>query len=112
APSLQPPASILLRLLRQLLTEIVILTLAGGAVGVALASLGVSTLVALSPPDLPRAGAIAVNTPVLVFAAVISVAIGVVFGIFPALQAARRDPHVEIQTGSQRTAGGGPRSPR
>jgi putative ABC transport system permease protein len=100
------------RVIRQVLTESVVLALAGGAAGVALASFGVSTLVALSPPDLPRAGAIAVNTPVLVFAAVVSLAIGVVFGVFPALQAARRDPHVEIQTGSQRTVGGRRRTPR
>src|SRR5262249_37511033 len=76
-----------------------------------LAAFGVSTLVALSPPELPRAGAIAVNTPVLIFATLVSIAIGVAFGIFPALQAARRDPHVEIQSGSQRTVGGR-RAPR
>jgi len=93
-----------LRLIRQVLTENVILTLVGGAIGVACAWFGLSTLIALSPPDLPRAGAIAVDTPVLVFAAVISLVIGVAFGIFPALQAARRDPHVEIQTGARARA--------
>jgi putative ABC transport system permease protein len=99
------------RLIRQVLTENVILAFAGGAVGVALASFGVSTLVALSPPELPRASAIALNTPVLIFATVVSIAIGVAVGLLPALQAARRDPHVEIQTGSLR-AGGRRRAPR
>jgi putative ABC transport system permease protein len=101
-----------LRLIRQVLTENILLAIGGGAVGVALASFGVSALVALSPPGLPRAGAIAVNTPVLIFAAAVSVLIGVVFGMFPALQATRRDPHVEIQTASPRTAGGRRRTPR
>ncbi len=100
------------RLIRQVLTESILLAVAGGAAGVGLASFGVSTLVALSPPDLPRAGAIAVNTPVLIFAALVSVVVGVGCGMFPALQATRRDPHVEIQTASQRTAGGRRRTPR
>jgi putative ABC transport system permease protein len=95
-----------LRLIRQVLTESLLLALAGGVAGVALAWFGVRGLVALSPPDLPRAGAIAVDLPVFVFAAAISVAIGFAFGVIPALQAARHDPHVEIRHGSPRTAGG------
>ena len=95
-----------LRLIRQVLTESLLLALAGGTAGVALASFGVRGLVALSPPNLPRAGAIAVDVPVLVFAAAISIAIGLAFGVIPALQAARNDLHVEIQHGSQRTVGG------
>ena len=101
-----------IRLIRQVLTENLLLALAGGAVGVAFASFGVSTLIALSPPALPRVAAIAVNTPVLIFAALVSLATGVTFGMIPALQAARRDPHVEIQTASHRTAGGRRRAPR
>ena len=95
-----------LRLVRQVLTESLLLALAGGIMGVALASFGVRWLVMLSPPNLPRADAIAVDWPVLVFAAAISIAIGLAFGVIPALQAARSDPHMEMKLGSQRTAGG------
>jgi putative ABC transport system permease protein len=55
---------------------------------------------------LPRAGAIAVDTQVFGFAAAITTLIGVAFGLIPALLAVRSDPHLEIQRGSPRTAGG------
>jgi len=100
------------RLIRQVLTESVVLAATGGAIGVTLAAFAVRGLVALSPPDLPRSGAIAVNTPVLFFALVVTIAIAIAFGIMPALQAARNDPHTEMQSGSQRTVGGHRRTRR
>jgi putative ABC transport system permease protein len=100
------------RLIRQVLTESAVLAAAGGAIGIALAVFAVRGLVALSPPDLPRSDAIAVNTPVLLFALGITVAIAIGFGIIPALQAARSDPHTEMQSGSQRTVGGHRRTRR
>jgi len=94
------------RLVRQLLTESLLLAALGGAVGMAVAILGVRALVALSPPGLPRAGAIAVDGSVFVFGLVVTTLIGLAFGLTPALQAAREDPQQELQHGSRRTAGG------
>ena len=94
------------RLVRQLLTESVALSLLGGALGTVVATLGVRALVALAPAGLPRAGAIAVNGPVFAFGLGLTTLIGLVFGAFPALQAARSDPSLELQHGSQRTVGG------
>jgi putative ABC transport system permease protein len=94
------------RLIRQLLTESVLLAAMGGAVGMAVAVAGVRALVALSPPGLPRAGAIAVDAAVLAFGFGITTLIGLCLGVIPALQATRSDPHVDLQRGSHRTAGG------
>jgi len=94
------------RLVRQLLTESLLLAAIGGAVGMAVAALGVKALVALSPADLPRAGAIRVDRAVLLFGLFVSTVIGVAFGVIPALQAAHSDPHQALQQGTRRMAGG------
>jgi putative ABC transport system permease protein len=94
------------RLIRQLLTESLLLAALGGAAGMALAALGVRALVALSPPDLPRAGAIGVDGAVLGFGLAVTALVGVAFGLTPALQAARGDPLQGLQPGTRRTAGG------
>jgi putative ABC transport system permease protein len=62
--------------------------------------------VALSPADLPRAGAIQVDGSVFAFGLVLTTLIGLAFGLMPALQAARHDPGHGLQLGSSRTAGG------
>jgi putative ABC transport system permease protein len=94
------------RLVRQLLTESLVLALLGGALGAVVASLGVRALVALAPAGLPRAGAITVNGTVFAFGLALTTLIGLAFGAFPALQAARSDPGQELQHGSRRTVGG------
>ncbi|PYP42108.1 MAG: permease [Gemmatimonadetes bacterium] len=94
------------RLVRQLLTESLALATLGGALGAVVAALGVRALVALAPSGLPRVGAIAVNGPVLAFDLVLTTLIGLAFGVFPALQAARSDPGQELQHGSRRMVGG------
>ena len=94
------------RLLRQLLTESLLLALLGGAAGMAVALLGVRALVALSPAGLPRVGAIGLNGTVFGFGLGLTALIGVVFGLTPALQAARHAPNRELQRGSRRSAGG------
>jgi putative ABC transport system permease protein len=94
------------RLIRQLLTESLILAALGGAGGMTVAILSVRVLVALSPPGLPRAGAIAVSGTVFAFGLAITTLIGLAFGLIPALQAARGDPHQNLQLGSRRASGG------
>jgi len=94
------------RLSRQMLTESLLLAGLGGAAGMAVAILGVRALVALSPPTLPRAGAIGVNGTVFILGLAITTVIGLAFGVPPALQASRNDPHASLQYGSRRSTGG------
>jgi putative ABC transport system permease protein len=82
------------RLIRQLLTESLLLALAGGALGIVIAEIGVRALVALSPLELPRVGAIGVDGPVFAFALGISTLIGMAVGLIPALQASRDELHI------------------
>jgi putative ABC transport system permease protein len=77
------------RLLAQLLTESLLLSLAGGAVGLALAVWGVDVLRAFIPPAIPRVDEIGLDRSVLAFNLVVSVLTGLLFGILPALAASR-----------------------
>ena len=90
------------RLVRQLLTESLVLAAAGGVVGTGLAELGVRALVALGPPDLPRLHAIAVHGGVLAVVLVLTTVIGTATGLVPALQATLDDPRAGLQIGSLR----------
>lgn len=74
------------RLVRQLLTESLVLALLGGAAGIVVAVLGVRGLVAISPADVPRLGAIRVNGAPLLFAAGLTTVAAIIFGLVPALQ--------------------------
>ena len=94
------------RLVRQLLTESLLLAGVGGALGVGVAVLGVEAIVALSPQNLPRIQAIAVNQPVLLFALVVTTLVGFAFGIVPAIHAARGDLHQNLQQSTRRATGG------
>jgi putative ABC transport system permease protein len=77
------------RLVRQFLTENVLLSLAGGALGLALGYAMVAGLKAITPPfSLPSEASIQIDMPVLLFTLVISVVTGIIFGLAPALQAA------------------------
>lgn len=93
------------RLIRQLLTENLLLAVFGGAFAIAIAELGIRTLVALSPAGLPRVNAIRVDTPLFAFAFAISVIVGIAVGLIPALQSSRSDLQDALQHSSQRTAG-------
>jgi predicted permease len=93
------------RLIQQLLTESLLLAIIGGAFGMVVAKIGVSALVALIPPGLPRASAISVDGTVFAFALGITTVIGLVVGLIPALHASRSDPYMGLQQGSRRTAG-------
>ncbi|MGH7498901.1 MAG: ABC transporter permease, partial [Gemmatimonadales bacterium] len=94
------------RLIRQLLTESLLLAGLGGVVGVAVAMFGVRALTALSPPGLPRLGAITVNAAMLVFALGITTLIGLAFGLVPAMQASPNDHRQNLQQGTRSTGGG------
>jgi len=75
------------RLVRQLLTESILVALAGGAAGLVLAWWGVDLLIALGPDTIPRLREVTLDARVVVFTALVSLATGVVFGIVPALRA-------------------------
>ena len=94
------------RLIRQLITESLLLATVGGALGLLITQAGIRLLVALSPAGLPRVNDIRLDAPVLAFAFALSVLIGVVVGIMPALHASRSDLRQFLQLSSQRTAGG------
>jgi predicted permease len=81
------------RIVRQLLTESVLLAVAAGAVGLALGGWGLEALLAAWPGVLPRVGTIGIDARVLAFTLVLAVATGVAFSLLPALRAAA--PNVE-----------------
>ena len=74
------------RILRQLLTESILLALAGGALGFALAQWGTQAALKHLPADLPRAAGIGLDARVLIFTAVVSLLAGMLFGLAPALK--------------------------
>ena len=79
------------RLIRQLLTESVLLAVIGGVLGVALAWVALTALVKLAPADIPRIADVRLDATVLLVSTLVVVATGVLFGLVPALQAARGD---------------------
>ncbi|HTU32440.1 MAG TPA: ABC transporter permease [Candidatus Acidoferrum sp.] len=80
-----------MRVMRQLLTESCSLSIAGGALGLALAAWGTKTVIHLIPEALPRAGSIGLDAPVLLFTLGVSIFTGLVFGLVPALRSSRPD---------------------
>jgi predicted permease len=93
------------RMLRQLLTESVLLALAGGVLGLGLAKLGVSLVLAAVPVGLPRADRVGVNLPVLFFAFGISLAVGILFGLAPALKSSYIDLQASLKAGDRGSTG-------
>lgn len=79
------------RVVRQLLTESLVLSGIGAAAGLVLAAWGLQGLVALAPADLPRTDAIGIDAGVLLFTVVLSMGSAVLFGLVPALSSARVD---------------------
>jgi predicted permease len=95
------------RVIRQLLTESLLVSLTGGAFGLALAEGGVKALVSLLPADFPRAHDIRVSGGVFVFTLIVSTLTGIIFGLAPALQASRIDPRQGLQKGGRTATGSG-----
>lgn len=93
------------RLVRQCLTESAVLGLAGGALGLLLAGLGLRPFVAFWPGGLPRADAVRLDWHVLLFAAVISLLSSLLFGLAPALRAPIRHLEQALRAGARTLAG-------
>jgi putative ABC transport system permease protein len=94
------------RLVRQLLTESIVLGLLGGAAGLILATLSTDLLPRLAPAGLPRLSDIAIDRRVLAYAAGASVFTSLLFGLVPALYASRRDAGLDLKEGGRTGAGG------
>ncbi len=88
------------RLLRQLLTESLLLSLAGGVLGLGVAKLIISVFSTTRSFALPRFNVIQINAQVLAFAFALSLVTGALFGIFPALRTSRPDLHEELKGGA------------
>ena len=92
-------------LLRHVLAESLVLSLAGGALGLLLAGWGVSALVALAGPGLPRPEEIDIDVPVLLFSMALSLVTGLLFGLAPAFHATRLDIREALNEESRGTSG-------
>ena len=93
------------RLVRQLLTESVLLALVGSALGVLLAWVGLGVLVGMAPADIPRLDQVRIDPLVLTVTMAVAVATGVGFGLMPALQASRPVVADALREGARGTTG-------
>jgi putative ABC transport system permease protein len=96
-------------IMRQALTESLVLALAGGVLGVFAAYWGVSALIAIGPADVPRLAQARVDGAVLGFAVLVTVVSGLVFGIAPALRMAGSSPYQALKEGGRAMGSAGRR---
>lgn len=96
-----------MRMIRQLLTESVMLSLTGGGIGVMLAFWSLGLLIKLSPGNIPRLSETSIDARVLAFTMGISLLTGLLFGLAPAWQASRPDLNETLKEGGGKQAGGG-----
>jgi putative ABC transport system permease protein len=89
------------RVVQQLLTESVLLSVIGGAFGLALAYAGMQLILALNPSDLPRVENMGLDVPVLAFTLLLTVATGILFGLAPALELSRPDLNRSLKEGGR-----------
>ncbi|HEX8140365.1 MAG TPA: ABC transporter permease [Pyrinomonadaceae bacterium] len=94
-----------LRLVRQLLTESVLLSVLGGVIGLFLAWWGVGALAALSPGDLVNLESVSLSLPVLFFTLAVSLVTGIIFGLVPAFEATRLNLTESLKEGDKGVAG-------
>ncbi len=94
------------RIVRQLLTESLLLAVAGGVVGLLLGVWGVDLLLRVLPDNLPRFGEVAVDARVLLMTCAVTLLTGVIFGIAPALAGARADIHETLKEGGRSGSAG------
>jgi len=98
------------RIVRQLLTESLLLAIAGGILGLVIGVVGVRVLLAVNPGNIPRlgpgGGGVTLDTSVLLFTMLLSILTGVIFGLAPALHASRVDLNSTLKEGSSRSGTG------
>ena len=98
------------RIVRQLITESVLLSVIGGALGLALGLVGIRSLLSINTAGLPRVGengaAVELDWRLLLFTALVSIGTGLLFGIMPALHAAREDLSGTLRDGTGASGGG------
>ncbi|MGH9667614.1 MAG: FtsX-like permease family protein, partial [Bryobacteraceae bacterium] len=92
------------QIVQQLITESVLLSLSGGVLGLAVAKWGLKAVLAAG--SLPRVENIAVNAPVLLFAFGVSMAVGIAFGLLPALKSSKTDLQTGLKEAGRGSAGG------
>jgi predicted permease len=97
------------RIVRQLLTESVILAVTGGVIGVIVSALGTRTLLSIAPSAVPLADGVRMDGSVLLFAVGLSVVTGMLFGLAPALRFMRRSGAEALIGGARGATGGKPR---
>src|SRR5207249_4124185 len=89
------------RVARQLLTESLLLSAAGAAIGLVLAEQGTRVLIALGPSELPYLDTIAIDARVVAFMTAVTIVAGVAFGAAPAVHASRLDVNESLKEGSR-----------
>ena len=94
------------RLFRQLLTESMLIALAGGALGLVVADAGLGSLLAMAPSNLPRVNDIRLDGWIFAFTFLVSILTGVVFGIAPALYATKTNLSESLKEGGGRAGAG------
>jgi putative ABC transport system permease protein len=87
------------RLVRQFLTESVMLSLLGGVVGLGFAYFALRALLLLEPGDIPRLASISIDLPVLFFCLALALVTGVLFGLLPVLSVLRANSNLQVRTG-------------
>lgn len=95
------------RLVRQLLTESVLIAIVGGALGLTLAWWGIGALVAAAPDSIPRLREVGIDARVAAFTAIVSLATGVLFGVAPAMKASRLELNDALKEGGRTAAAHG-----
>ncbi len=93
------------RLIRQILTESVVLSVLGGTIGLVLAGVGVDTLLAISAGSIPLAADVAVDGRLVMFALAASLVTGLIFGLIPAVRISRLEPAGVLKEGGAVSGG-------
>jgi putative ABC transport system permease protein len=94
------------RVVRQLLAESVLLSVAGGSLGLVVAVWGIKPVLAAVPGSLPRSDDIGLNVPVLLFALGVAIAVGILFGLAPALRSSKSNLQDALKEGGRTSTSG------